>query len=412
MQLPTFPTNLLTHKNVLLGVTGSISVYKSLELIRLLTKAGADVRVILTQGAQKFIQPLTFETLSGNPVLDESSENWHTDNNHIAIGKWADIFIIAPCTANTINKLANGIADNLLTQTALAYPNLKLIAPAANTNMINNPMTQASLARLQHGNFSIIGTQTKELACRTEGDGALAEPIELFYQCARALLSESFWEDRSVIVTGGGTMERIDDVRYISNFSSGKMASALAQALYLKGADVSFISSRFPTTLPSSVETHFVESNGAMKAALETSIDSTTTNKKTFLFMAAAAADYKPKQVQEGKLKKDALGKEWALQLTQNADILGSTDRSSIVTVGFKAEMNEVTAEAKARTMMETKDVEAVCLNILKAENNFGSDKNAVSFLTHSGNEELKLQDKLSLALQIAQKAEPLADNG
>ena len=151
---------LLENKNILVGVSGSIAIYKSLELIRLYIKAGANVRVIMTEAAKKFISPLTFETLSQNKVLDESSEDWSTDtpNNHIAIGKWSDIFVIAPATANTINKLSNGIADNILTQTALAYPRIKLIAPAANTNMIQNPLTKASLKMLKLCNFKLIDT--------------------------------------------------------------------------------------------------------------------------------------------------------------------------------------------------------------------------------------------------------------
>ncbi|HIO70571.1 MAG TPA: bifunctional phosphopantothenoylcysteine decarboxylase/phosphopantothenate--cysteine ligase CoaBC, partial [Campylobacterales bacterium] len=203
---------ILDGKNVLIGVTGSIAIYKTLQLIRYLTKSGANVRVIMSKSSKKFITPLTFETLTGNRVLDEETEDWTTDLNHIAIGKWADSFVIAPITANSINKLANGIADNILLQTALAYGRNILLAPSANTNMIHNPITEGNIKLLNLSNFTILGTQTKELACRTSGDGAMAEPEEIYFSIARDLLQNSFWRDRRVIVTGGGTIEKIDEV--------------------------------------------------------------------------------------------------------------------------------------------------------------------------------------------------------
>ncbi|OQX60195.1 MAG: phosphopantothenoylcysteine decarboxylase, partial [Helicobacteraceae bacterium 4484_230] len=173
------PENLLEKKKILLGVTGSIAAYKSLELVRLFVKAGADVRVVMSEAAKKFISPLSFETLSRNKVLDEQSESWADDHNHIKTGEWADLFVIAPCTANTIAKLSNAIADNMLLQTALAYSGMKLLAPAANR---------------------VIDTQSKELACQSVGDGAMAEPLDIFWHSAQELLKEEFWEDRMVIV--------------------------------------------------------------------------------------------------------------------------------------------------------------------------------------------------------------------
>ena len=225
------PTDLLKDKKVLLGVTGSIAVYKSLELVRFLVKAGAEVKVVMSESAKKFVTPLTFETLTSNQVLDDTNESWVNDHNHIKAGEWADLFVIAPATANTIAKLANAIADNMLLQCALAYPHVKILAPSANTNMLNNPITKANLKMLAIANYEIIDTQTKELACKTTGDGAMHEPLEIFWHCAKALLKDEFWEHRRVIVTGGGTIEKIDDVRYLSNYSSGKMASSLATAL-------------------------------------------------------------------------------------------------------------------------------------------------------------------------------------
>jgi phosphopantothenoylcysteine decarboxylase/phosphopantothenate--cysteine ligase len=211
---------LLKDKNILVGISSSIAIYKSLELIRLYIKQGANVKVIMTKAAEKFITPLTFEAISQNKVLCDETESWDKKSiyNHIDIGKWADIFVIAPATANTINKLANGIADNLLTQTVLAYPKLKLIAPAANTNMIQNQITAFSLEKLKNYNFKIISSQIKELACKDVGDGAMAEPDEIFYETSKQLLKDEYWNNREVIISGGGTLEKIYDVRYISNF--------------------------------------------------------------------------------------------------------------------------------------------------------------------------------------------------
>jgi len=176
------PTTLLTNKKILLGLTGSIAVYKSLELVRLLTKAGAEVKIVMSESAKKFVTPLTFETLSSNQVLDDTNESWACEHNHIKITQWCDLFVIAPATANTIAKLANGIADNMLLECALAYPDKKILAPSANTNMLNNPLTKANLKMLAIANYEVLDTQTKELACKTTGDGAMAEPLEIFWQ--------------------------------------------------------------------------------------------------------------------------------------------------------------------------------------------------------------------------------------
>lgn len=317
---------LLKNKNILVAVTGSIAIYKTLELIRLYIKAGASVKVIMTNEAKKFINPITFEAISQNKVLEENSESWDKNElyNHIDIGKWADIFVIAPASANTINKLSHGLADNLLTQTALAYPRVKLLCPAANTNMIKNPITQASLKMLALCNYEILQTQTKELVCKDVGDGAMAEPQEIFYATARELLKEEYWNNRKVVLSGGGTIEKIDDVRYISNFSSGKMASSLALALYFKGADVCLVSTRGHETLPNAIHTIEVQSSNEMyeylvdsirvakkgKLSKTTLMDSSTPTqilKRPFLFMVAAVSDYLPTFPQEGKLKKSYL---------------------------------------------------------------------------------------------------------
>ncbi len=419
------PSELLKDKKILLGVTGSIAVYKSLELTRLFIKAGAEVKVVMSDAAKKFVTPLSFETLTSNQVLDDTNESWVNNHNHIKTTEWADLFVIAPVTANTIAKLANGIADNMLLQCALAYPSIKIIAPSANTNMLDNPFTKANLKMLAIANYEIVNTQIKELACKTTGDGAMAEPLDIFWQGARALLKEEFWSDRRVIVTGGGTIEKIDDVRYISNFSSGKMASSLATALYCKGADVNLIATKFEDNIPSNMHTIDVDSSSEMLEYLTDSVriakkgklSSATLmrdeqihliQKEPYLFMAAAVSDYVPEFAQDGKLKKEMLGDKFELNLTQNIDILKSIDKKGIITVGFKAEMNKDGAMKNASRMIDLKDVDAVCLNILKDSSSFGSDTNKIEFITPDKIKVLDENDKLSLSFDIIQHAKNL----
>ena len=415
---------LLKNKKILVAVTGSIAIYKTLELIRLYIKAGAIVKVIMTDSAKKFINPITFEAISQNRVLDENSENWdkNQDYNHIDIGKWSDIFVIAPASANTINKLANGIADNLLLQTALAYPRIKLLCPAANTNMIKNPLTQASLKMLKLCNFEIVSTVTKELVCKDVGDGAMAEPADIFDATCRELLKEEYWVNRRVVLSGGGTLEKIDDVRYISNFSSGKMATSLATALYYKGAEVCLVSTRGYENLPKGI--HLIKVDGSLemyeylvdslrvakKGVLTkpTLMDNSTPTlilKKPYLFMVAAVSDYLPTYPQNGKLKKELIGTQWSLELKQNMDILKSLDKDGIYSVGFKAEMDETTALNSATSMMEKKNLDAVCLNILNENNNFGSDTNEIELILKNTSFEFK-GTKLDISLDILEKLE------
>ncbi len=413
---------LLKNKKILVAVTGSIAIYKALDLIRLYIKAGAIVKVIMTEGAKKFINPITFEAISQNKVLCEESENWDKsqDYNHIDIGKWSDILVIAPASANTINAIANGLGNNLLLQTALAYPRMKLIAPAANTNMLKNPITQASLKMLKLCNYEIISSQTKELVCKDVGDGAMAEPADIFDATCRELLKDEYWVNRKVVLSGGGTIEKIDDVRYISNFSSGKMANNLARALYYKGADVCLVSSRGYENLPKEIHLIKVESSQEMYEYLVDSIrvakkgiltkptlmDSSTPTlilKKPFLFMVAAISDYLPAYPQEGKLKKELIGTQWNLELKQNMDILKSLDKEGIVTIGFKAEMDETTALNSATRMLENKNLDGVCLNILNEENSFGSVNNNIELILKNNSYEFK-GAKLDISLEILEK--------
>lgn len=410
---------MLENKNILIGVSSSIAIYKTLELIRLFIKARANVRVIMTPASKKFITPLTFETLSQNKVLIEERESWADDNNHIAIGKWSDLFIIAPATANTINKLSNGIADNLLLQTALAYPRIKLLAPAANTNMIQNPLTKASLKMLKLCNFRIISPQVKELACKDIGEGAMAEPEEIYNNAVRELLKDEYWSDRKVVLNGGGTIEKIDDIRYISNFSSGKMASSLASALYYKGADVCFVSST-NSIKPNISQIHNIRVESAEEMLLFCSdsirvakkgklSEATLMNdsrqelieKKPYFFGVAAVSDYTPSFPQSGKMKKDDIGDKWSLELKQNIDILDSLDKNGIYTIGFKAETDTTNAQTNAQNMLEKKSLDAVCLNLISDQNGFGSNNNEIELITKNSNTTLPQDEKLNISLKL-----------
>lgn len=393
---------ILTNKNILIGVTGSIAIYKTLELIRLYIKAGANVKVIITKSAKKFITPLTFETISQQNILDDENENWSKTSidNHIAIGKWADIFLIAPASANTINKLANGLADNILTQTALAYPKIKLIAPAANTNMLNNPITNASIKKLQLYNYKVIQSQTKELACRDVGDGAMAEPEDIFHQTVKELLNDEYWENRKVVITGGGTIEKIDNVRYISNFSSGKMAASLATALYYKGANVSLISTS-NISVPTQINTVQIQTSKEMLQQTQKSLQTFEKEKKPYFFSVAAVSDFIPKIQHDGKIKKDTLGENWNLEMKKNIDILDSINKNEIYAIGFKAEVNIQSAKKNATNMLKNKNLDAVCLNIISEENNFGSDTNEIELIMKNNSSQIAKNTKINVSLDI-----------
>ncbi len=415
---------LLENKNILVGVTGSIAIYKSLELIREFIKNGANVKVVMSKSAKKFITPLTFEALTRNRVLDKESESWSDENNHIDIGKWADIFVIAPATANTINKLNHGIADNLLLQTALAFSKMIILSPAANTNMITHNATKASLKMLKLLNYKIVEPIKKVLACGDEGIGALAEVKDIYYATVRELFKDEFWINRKVVVSGGGTIEKIDDVRYLSNFSSGKMASNLALALYLKGAKVCLVSSRFPIQLPSEIYTLDYEDSQELKEYLidcirvakkgvmtkATLMDDSVPHivqKTPYLFMAAAVSDYKPKYPQKGKLKKENLGDEWDLKLIKNEDILTSLNKDGIISIGFKAEMDEGVALYNAKEMLNKKGLDAVCLNLV-SKNSFGSEENEIILVKQDREIKISQAKKLELSLKLLDEVKNL----
>ena len=415
----------LKGKNILIGVTGSIAIYKACELVRLFVKSGASVDVVMTPSAERFISPLVFEALTRNRVLTNSSESWSSYLNHIDIGKRSDVFVIAPATANSINKLSKGIADNILLQSALAFNGTLLIAPSANTNMLENHYTIGSLKMLAVNDVKIISPESKLLACGDEGKGALAEPLEIFYQTAQQLLVDDFWKDRKVVVTGGGTREKIDDVRYISNFSSGKMANALATALYLRGADVCLITTKEHSSIPNDIYTIDVEDANEM---LEYTIDSIRVAKKgkmsratmsssepihliqkrPYLFMASAISDFTPKYPQNGKIKKSSIGDSWSIELKENPDILSTINKDGITTIGFKAEMDSVNGFNNARGMLKSKSIDGVCYNLLRGSDSFGTDDNSITFITDDYSIDLGHGDKLSLSFKILDESRKL----
>ena len=400
----------LSGKSILLGVTGSISAYKACDLARLFVKAGAQVHVVMTPSAERFVSALTFEALTRNAVLTESSESWSSELNHIDIGKKCDVCIIAPATANTLNKLSQGIADNILTQTVLAFSKKMLVAPAANTYMLGNTFTVRNMLALTSNNYTLINPQEKLLACGDIGSGALAEPQEIFYETAKVLLEESFWKDRPVVITGGGSREKIDEVRYISNFSSGKMAKALSLALYLKGAKVHYITSMGSEGLPLSVKhSSFEEAESLLTYTQEAiNIAKKDAIKEPYLFMVAAVADFTPKSPQKGKLKKASLGKEWNVELTQTDDILSSLDKTGIKTVAFKAEMDSQEGLNNAIRLLTQKKVDAVCYNLLQDAKSFGGDENEITFITKEKETPLGRADKLTLSNKILTEAKAL----
>jgi len=372
---------------VLIGVTGSIAIYKTCELIRLFVKRGDEVRVVMTKAASKFISPLTFETLTRQKVLIEENEDWASDVNHIDYAKWADIYIIAPATANTLNKAYNGIADNLLLQTYLATTAPVLFAPAANTNMYLHPTTQKSIKNLE-----VIEANTGLLACGDEGIGKMAEPLDIFYKALRLVNTDEFWKGKRVVITAGGSVEKIDDVRFVSNFSTGKMGEALAKAFYIKGADVTLISSK----------DHNIPKEIKLKKALSAQdfYEKIKESNPEYLIMAAAIADFKPKYT-PGKIKKDQVGDKMVLEMEKNIDVLESLKNEKFKRIGFKAERDEKNALKYAKNSLTKKNLDAVCLNLL-TKNDFGSDENEIIFITKDKEIKLPQDTKENIALKLA----------
>ena len=387
----------LQGKCELLGVTGGIAAYKMANVASGLRKAGATVHVIMTENATKFITPLTFETLTNNRcVVDTFARDFQYDVKHISLAKAADLILIAPATANVIAKLANGLADDMLTTTVLAAKCKKLVAPAMNTAMLENPITQDNIARLKRYGFGIIEPAVGMLACKDVGSGKLPEPETLLDCIAMELAREKDMAGLRVTVTAGPTQEALDPVRYLTNHSTGRMGYAIAREAMLRGADVTLISG--PTALKPvpGVKTVNVVSARDMFEAVQTALPETD-----ILIKAAAVADYRPANVAEDKIKKQP--GDMSIPLERTDDILGwvaEHRHPGLFVCGFSMETRDMVENSKKK--LAKKHLDMIAANNLKvAGAGFGVDTNVVTILTADGIRELPLMGKDQVASQL-----------
>ena len=392
---------MLTGKTVLLGVTGGIAAYKAAYLASALHKLHAHVEVVMTEHATKFIAPLTFEQLTGNRcMVDTFDRNFPHQVEHIALADRADLVLIAPATANVCAKLAHGLADDMLTTTVLACTCPKVIAPAMNTNMYQNPVTQDNLDTLRRYGWEVISPASGHLACGTTGPGRMPEPEVLLQHVLRVLALPHDLEGKRVLVTAGPTQEAIDPVRYLTNHSTGKMGYALARVAMLRGAQVTLVSG--PTALepPPFVEVVPVVSAQDMFEAV--------TGRQAWadlIFKAAAVADYTPADYHDDKVKKKDGDLSIPLRRTQDIlQYLGDHRRPGQVICGFSMETRDLLANSAAK--LEKKHVDMICANNLKvAGAGFGTDTNVITLITRSGVEELPLLSKEEAAGRILDRA-------
>ncbi|MGN8437104.1 bifunctional phosphopantothenoylcysteine decarboxylase/phosphopantothenate--cysteine ligase CoaBC [Helicobacter pylori] len=408
-----YPLRLLENKRVLLLVSGSIAAYKSLELTRLLFKSGASIQVVMSEGAKKFIKPLSFEALSHHKVLHDRNEKWYYNHqnklhhNHIACTASADLLIFAPLSANSLSKIAHALADNTISATFLACASPKILAPSMNTNMLNSPIIQSNLKRLKDSNHIILDTKNALLACDTKGDGAMAEPLEILFKASQTLLKDAYFENREVIVMGGASVEKIDSVRVISNLSSGIQASALALALYFKGAKVTLIASSFPTPLPKEIASVLVSDTASYENALNNAAKNLQKHAlKPLLFNLAAISDYLPKTSFNHKLKKSELGETLNVECVQNKDLLASINPNQFVKIGFKAEDDQQNAIKNAQNLLKPsqdngKDCSVVALNLIKDSRPFGSLENELWLFSHKKTQKIPSMNKLEASFKI-----------
>ena len=384
----------LQGKCVILGVTGGIAAYKMASVASGLRKTGAEVHVIMTENATEFITPLTFETLTNHRcVVDTFARDFQYDVAHISLAKAADLILIAPATANVIAKLANGIADDMLTTTVLAARCKKLVAPAMNTAMLENPITQDNLQKLRHYGFGIIEPAVGMLACKDVGSGKLPEPEALLDCIAMELAREKDLAGLRLTVTAGPTQEALDPVRYLTNHSTGRMGYAIAREAMLRGAQVTLISG--PTALKPvpGVKTLPVVSAKEMFEAVKQTLPQTD-----ILIKAAAVADYRPATVAEDKLKKS--DGAMSIPLERTDDILGWVAQNrhpGLFVCGFSMETRDMVANSQLK--LQKKHLDMIVANNLKvAGAGFGVDTNVVTILTPDGIQELPLMGKDQVA--------------
>lgn len=381
---------MLQGKTVVLGVTGSIAAYKIASLASKLVKLHANVHVLMTQNATNFITPITFETLTGNKCLiDTFDRNFQFDVAHVSLAKKADVMLIAPASANVIGKIANGIADDMLTTTVMASTAPVLISPAMNTHMYENPIVQDNLQKLERFGYKIIAPAVGMLACHDVGAGKMPEPETLLDWILREIACKKDLQGKKILVTAGPTQEAVDPVRYLTNHSTGKMGYALARCAMLRGADVTLVTGSTAITPPPFVQTVAVTSAEEMyqevtKRAAE----------QNAIIMAAAVADYRPATVSAEKQKKQA--GDAVLPLSRTKDILaylGEHKPSGQFLCGFSMETQHMLENSRAK--LKRKHLDMICANNLKvAGAGFGTDTNVVTLIQAQKEQELPLQSK------------------
>ena len=391
---------MLKGKTVLLGVTGSIAVYKMCNVARMLTKLGADVHVAMTPNSLNFVHPLTFETLTQHKCLiDTFDRNFEYSVEHVSIAKKADIVLIAPASANVIGKIANGIADDMLTTTVMACTCKKLIAPAMNHNMLHNPIVQDNIEKLRRFGYGIIEPVKGMLANRDIGDGKLPDEETLVEYILRETAFEKDLAGKKLLVTAGATRESIDPVRFITNHSSGKMGFAIARAAVFRGADVTVVAAHTDVEPPMFVNVVPVKSAEDMFNAVKERLDETD-----IIIKAAAVADYTPVTTADSKLKKS--DSEMNIPLKRTTDILkyiGENRRAGQVVCGFSMETDNVIENSRKKLV--SKNCDMICANSLrKAGAGFGTDTNIITMITKDGEEELELMSKFDAANIILTK--------
>lgn len=384
----------LSGKTVLLGITGGIAAYKMANVTSALRKTGAEVHCILTQNATQFITPLTFETLSNNRcIVDTFDRNFQYDVAHVSLAKKADVILIAPATANVIAKLAHGLADDMLTTTVLAARCPKLIAPAMNTAMLENPATQENLATLRRYGFTVIEPATGMLACKDVGSGKLPEPEVLCEEIYRVIAREKDLQGLHITVTAGPTQESLDPVRFLTNHSSGKMGYAIAREAMLRGADVTLISGPVALKAPLGVKLVHITTAQEMLEGVQAALPQTDV-----LVMAAAVADYRPAVVADQKMKKGE--GDMSIPLERTGDVLGWVAQNrhpGLFVCGFSMETEHMLENSqKKRTK---KKLDMIVANNLKTQGaGFGVETNVVTLITQDWVEELPLLGKDQVA--------------
>ena len=388
---------MLKEKTILLGVTGGIAAYKSASLASRLVKAGAEVRVIMTEHATNFINPITFETLTGHKcITDTFDRNFEFQVEHVSLAKKADVIMVAPATANVIAKLAHGLADDMLTTTILASHAPKLIAPAMNTGMYENPVTQNNLALLKKYGMEVIEPAAGHLACGDEGKGKMPEPEILYEHILRSCACKQDMKGLKVLVTAGPTQEAVDPVRFLTNHSSGRMGYSIAKACMLRGADVTLVTGRTALTPPLFVDVVPVVSAKDMYDAVIS-----RSNEMDIIIKAAAVADYRPVHVAEEKVKKS--DGSFSLELERTDDILkylGEHKKSGQFLCGFSMETENMLENSRKK--LEKKHLDMIAANNLKVPGaGFETTTNIITIITPDSVKELELMSKDDAAFRL-----------